>query len=351
MRVLIGEISSYKAIVIARYIKQYYPTLHVVGYDNKCAVSFIHSKYVDNCVCIAYKSFREYIENIANYIQDNNIDIFIPVHSDYIGEILKCKDLFGKSLDYLGEYSDYIRLHEKNQLMQIARELHIDTPREYLTLLDAQVPFVIKPNNLSSAKGVEYFINEKDKNRIVALPTEMICQEYIKGIGCGYEVYCKNGEIVAEYGHIRLAEWPITGGSSVLRDSYIHPNMRNIVEKILKQVQWTGFAMFEFKVTDENRLVLIEVNPRIWGSINQALQNGCNLFSDILGAPLYVKDTNTNIRTCLSPHVWLAMFAYALKGRVDILKDFVAHYKNTYSDISLWNDPKGVASIIIRKLL
>lgn len=350
MRILIGEISSYKAIVIARYISQRYPEVEIWAYDNKPAIRHIHSKYVKQCAYISGSSHDEYIKKLANYVHANNIDVFIPVHSNHIGLILQQKHLFGTSLDYLGTFADYIRLHEKDQLMQLARNLQINTPEEYTQLTDAQVPFVLKPTNLSSAKGVRYIRTQEEKNKIHTIPEGMICQEYIQGKGCGYEVYCKDGQIITEYGHIRLAEWPVSGGSSVLRDGYMHQEMRPIAEKILHNVKWTGFAMFEFKLTNDNQLVLIEVNPRIWGSINQALQNECPLFIDILGNPKKLNLVEHR-RTCLQPQVWLSMLCYLCKGKLHVVTDFLKHYNTTYSDVSIWKDPWGVISMFIRKIL
>ena len=351
MRILLGEISSYKAIVIARYIYEKYPSVEIWAYDIKPIISNIHTKYVHNCVNIPMKSLEQYIVVLANYVCDNNIDVFVPVHSDFIGVILKQKQLFGNSLNYIGEYADYIRLHEKDKLMVIANELNITIPKKYKSLSEIQFPFVIKPKNLSSAKGVKYFWSDKDLENLSNISDEMICQEYIQGQGCGYEVYCKNGKIITEYGHLRLAEWPITGGSSVLRKGYIHQEMRSIAEKILSYIPWTGFAMFEFKLTKDNKLVLIEVNPRIWGSINQALQNDIPMFISILGKPNIDIRINKDLRTCLKPYVWMAMFKYLLKGNPNVIKEYYKYYSVTKNDVSLLKDPLGIISIFIRKLL
>ena len=132
------------------------------------------------------------------------------------------------------------------------------------------------------------------ESRAGKLGPQMVCQEYVAGKGCGYSVYCRNGEILQEYGHLRLAEYPTSGGSSVYRMGFMHPNMRPIAQEILNRIPWTGFAMFEFKLTPDNELVLIEVNPRIWGSINQALQDGIPFFSDVFRRkqPLVVHESN-----------------------------------------------------------
>lgn len=352
MRILLGEISSYKAIVIAKYISAKYPNVEIWAYDYKPLISKLHTRYVQKCVFVPFKSLEEYIVSLSNYIRENNIDVFIPVHSDYIGTILQHKDKFGNTLNYLGRYEDYVQLHEKDRLMSIAGQLDIRIPIEYKSFADAQCPFVVKPNNLSSAKGVKYIWTDQDKECIYDINDGMICQQYIQGQGCGYEVYCENGKIITEYGHLRLAEWPITGGSSVLRTGYIHPDMRVVAEKILSHTPWTGFVMFEFKLTENNQLVLIEVNPRIWGSINQALQNDVPLFQSILGTPTAEENNNIiPLRTCLKPYIWMAMFRYALKGKTKVMCDYFAHYKHTRNDINFWKDPLGVISVFLRKII
>ena len=354
MRILIGEISSYKAIVIARYIRAKYPEAEILAYDYKPIIRFIHTRYVQNCVRLPFKSLYIYILSLADYVRKHNIDVLLPVHSDHIGAILQHKEIFGSSLDWVGEYSDYILLHEKDQLMAIAELAGIRVPKTYHSIDAARVPFVIKPTNLSSAKGVRYVTKELESVRGRELENErdVIIQEYIKGLGCGYEVYCRNGEILVEYGHIRLSEWPTSGGSSVLRTGFIHPDMRPIAERILSRVPWTGFAMFEFKLTPSNQLVLIEVNPRIWGSINQALQDNCPLFAPILGQPKsIICNHKSKIRTSLFPQVWLAMIGYAMKGRWGVVRDYISNLSVTQRDVNFWADPMGLISMVIRKLV
>lgn len=373
MRILTGEISSYKAIVIARYIHSAYPEAELWAYDNKAMTGWLHTRYIKHCVRLPFRSLDAYIEALAAYVRDNDIDVLLPVHSDHIGAILQKKKQFGHALDWVGEYKDYIRLHEKDQLMAIAESVGVRIPKTYHSFDEAQVPFVVKPTNLSSAKGVRYFRTTADKasflHSIIPSMSSDIIQEYIAGQGCGYEVYCRNGKILTEYGHIRLAEWPISGGSSVLRGRYIHPDMRPMTEKILSAVPWTGFAMFEFKLTPSGELVLIEVNPRIWGSINQPLQDNCPLFEHILGAPVQLVPLSNNnssinsvsgyklapqapeIRTSLVPQVWLAMLGYLFRGQGARVRDWLRHLRSTRRDVSFWSDPLGLISMIIRKIV
>lgn len=357
MRVLIGEISSYKAIVIARYIGSVYPAVEIYGYDHKAMTGWLHTRYIKHCVQLPFGLLEDYIVNLAAYVRDNDIDVLLPVHSDYIGAILQHKNLFVHALDWMGEYSDYIRLHEKDKLMAIAADAGVRVPKNYASIEEAEVPFVVKPTNLSSAKGIRYCFTEENKRMMYPIYADLcidnnyIIQEYIVGQGCGYEVYCSDGEILTEYGHIRLAEWPIRGGSSVLRERYIHPDMRPIAEEILTAVPWTGFAMFEFKLTPSGELVLIEVNPRIWGSINQPLQDGCALFEHILGNGKRNTVSDDGVRTCLVPQIWFAMLGYLFCGQGARVRDWLRHLRTTRRDVSFWSDSLGLMSMIMRKLL
>ena len=101
MRILIGEISSYKAIVIARYIRAAYPEAEVWAYDYKPIIRSIHTRYVRQCVWLPFKSLEAYIEALADYVRTQQIDVLLPVHSDYIGAILQYKELFGSSLNWV----------------------------------------------------------------------------------------------------------------------------------------------------------------------------------------------------------------------------------------------------------
>lgn len=349
MRILLGEISSYKAICIAAHIKTYYPDVEIWAYDYKPLIKCVHTKYVDQYISLQNCSKEKYVSQLVACVKETNADILIPVHSDYIGDILRHKSNFGHALDYMGRYEDYIQLHEKDRLMALAKKLGVRIPINYATAEETQVPFVVKPTALSSAKGVRYCMQEKDKMAFFPLEPNTICQEYIEGQGCGYSVYCKEGKILHEYGHLRLAEFPISGGSSVYRCGFMHEQMRKTAETILSKVPWTGFAMFEFKLTPANEVVLIEVNPRIWGSINQALSNGCMLFENILKRKSCDKNIEHEVQTCLWPQVVVAGIQYGLKGNWNVLKSYMKNH--VQSDVSIWSDPNGFFSMIIRKIL
>ena len=271
-KILIGEISSNKAIVIARFLKEHYDQVYIVSYDYAGFTKKIHSRFSDEHYVIPFVDRQQYVRELADMCSKLSIDLFIPVHSNYIGDILQHKALFGSVLDYVGSYDTYVQLHDKKRMQHQVQRLGIPMPVEYVDFEQAVVPFVAKPTNQSSSKGVTYFRTEDEKKNSNAEDYKgYIYQSYVVGEGCGYSVYAYEGRILAGYGHKRLMEYPVSGGSSVYRTPYEHPDMRNYAEIILSKIKWSGFAMFEFKLSPNGDLYLIEVNPRIWGSVNQGL--------------------------------------------------------------------------------
>ena len=138
---------------------------------------------------------------------------------------------------------------EKKNLVKIAKE-----QRELLTIL----------NNL--------FLNN----------SEVIIQEYFEGIGVGLEVLASQGEILVSFQHIRIHEkriWstPRGGASSYRKSQAIDSNLMSETKKIIKELNYTGVAMVEFrKNLKQNKSILIEINGRFWGSLPLAIASGAD---------------------------------------------------------------------------
>jgi predicted ATP-grasp superfamily ATP-dependent carboligase len=350
LKVLIGEISSYKSIVIAKFLKENYSDIIVFGFDYSSRYQKIHTKYCDVFYRVTSPRTNKKLKlsQIKSILLKKHIDFFLPVNSQIYNDCIEYKDILGEAFGYIGDFDSYKILNNKDLLYERFSKEGIKMPFRYDNMCEATIPFVVKPTNQSSAKGVKYIFTNKEKEKISILTLENhIIQQYVKGIGCGYSVFAKQGEIITGFGHKRLAEFPASGGSSVYRTNYDDVRMERIAAKVLKITNWSGFAMFEFKLTQANELYLIEVNPRIWGSINQGLQNGVNYFEALLGK---VNKEHVGAKnTYLSPLIYLTFLEYILKLNVAPLISFVKNFRSNKPDISFTDDPKGYVSIILRK--
>lgn len=346
MNVLLGDISSYKAICVAKFISENYPDIKIYSFDARPFTKNIRTKYVDEHVLIKNNEIDTYLDIIDRYA----INCFLPVINENLNEIWKNKNKFGDSLYYLGTYDSYQVLNDKDKLHHLATGLDIPVPKKYKNLEEAEIPFVVKPTNLSSSKGVIYIDSRHDIPDNLS-KENLIIQQFIKGTGVGYSFYCKDGIILNAYGHKRLAEYPVTGGSSTYREHYEDNRMNEIAKKVVGHLNYTGFAMFEFKLDQNNNLYLLEVNPRIWGSINQGLANGVNYFEGIFGKPKEkIMIRNKHLKTYIGPLIYLSLLKYFLHFKIEPLANFFGNLFINEPDISLLKDPKGYLSAILRKL-
>jgi len=190
----------------------------------------------------------------------------------------------------------FSRALDKEYLIRLAGRLNVPAPRtwfveslEELRPIEGELsfPVVLKPRrskylaaNAWISEPVTYadsFAELRRRLKVVhpAVPLPMI-QERVTGPGCGAFLLCDHGRSKAVFFHRRLREKPPSGGVSVLRESIpVDRQMRAYAEALLSALEWHGVAMVEFKVdVRDGRPLLMEINPRFWGSLQLAIDAG-----------------------------------------------------------------------------
>ena len=86
---------------------------------------------------------------------------------------------------------------------------------------------------------------------------------------------CQDGVVKIYYGHERIRTFPENGGVTVFSRADYNEKLKRIGENLLHSLEWSGVAMIEFIYDDsENQWKIIELNPRLWGSV--MLSEACN---------------------------------------------------------------------------
>ncbi len=103
-----------------------------------------------------------------------------------------------------------------------------------------------------------------------------LIQEYVPGYNISVAVIFDHGKLIAACFIRVYRTMPITGGTSVLRESIpIDPTLLEYTCDLLSNLRWHGVAEVEFRV-DSRSLIpkLMEINARFWGSMNVAIHSG-----------------------------------------------------------------------------
>src|SRR5262249_37353097 len=148
-------------------------------------------------------------------------------------------------------------------------------------------------------------------------------------------------------------EKPPTGGESVLRES-IEPDPALLAasERLLQALRWTGVAMVEFRRTPDGRALLMEMNPRLWGSVQLAIDAGVD-FPALLVA-LYRGEKSSPVEAVVGvrtrwllgdlDHLAICLRRRAVRRRIGVsvarlLLDFLRSFVDgTRLEVFRWDD-------------
>jgi protein-tyrosine-phosphatase len=183
---------------------------------------------------------------------------------------------------------------DKNLTYQMAVDLGIPVPDSRLITRESPLappesfPVVLKPVRSKVTIGeslcslpvaIAHNVEERELILRNILPyTDMQEQSWVQGRGVGVEVLYSRGTMVWHFVHQRLHEWPLTGGASTLRIAA--PDNHELVERsrhLLNALNWHGVAMVEWRCSSDGRFYLVEINPRLWGSLPLTIAAGVNI--------------------------------------------------------------------------
>jgi predicted ATP-grasp superfamily ATP-dependent carboligase len=228
-------------------------------------------------------------------------------------------------------------------------------------------PLIVKParSKIVGAEGVESteVLVAKDAADLAKITdgeswlreSRFMLQEKIEGTGQGVFAVYNHGNPVAFFAHKRLREKPPQGGVSTLCESCTpEPQIQAYAEKLLTALNWHGAAMVEFKVSKDGTPYLMEINGRLWGSLQLAVRAGFdvpNMLVDLaLGKTITPPD---KIRTGLRNRWLLGDFDHLLlqlrgKGTANSigakLRSLLAFLNffdpRTRLEVFRWSDPR-----------
>ena len=328
------------------------------------------SKYVKRRVRLPNMRHRqrEYAVRLLQELESGKYDAYFPSYEEIILMSHYRERISEAVKTIIPETATLMRLHDKVQLAELAREIGIDTPeivvprsteeaRERIATIG--LPVVIKMTKTSGAAGMrivhdraelakKYFevirTNDLDEDNLPML------QQLIEGpTTCTLEL-CNRGEVIGEVMYRGLRTMPRGGGTTVLRESISDPACREAAAKIIAHLGFHGFCGFDFVIDNATgRPFLVDGNCRITPAITMAHHGGCDMIDAWVSLvngeePPELPETRLGVRTKLQ----FADFVWLLESYIGSFKDWSGerklrkawwHDKDFFYDIHSFSDP------------
>lgn len=317
------------------------------------------------------EAFQKYWDELENVFTRYDIEVFMPVGNISFRFTTLFKNKIEKYTKVLVANIDKMNIAQnKNLTFKFAQKIGIPIPKTYWLEENSDVDFisknirypcVIKRTNFNEG-GVIYCNDQEELTnnlkKILIFTKDSyrypIIQEYINGTGTGYYSIYKDGVCYGYFMHERIHEFPITGGASTLAKSVFKEDLKNYGDKILKELNWTGVAMVEFKRANiDGSLKLMEINPKFWGSYELSFTSGINFAYLYYLIAKGVKNTNSSYEKDIHFR-WvlpgdLLWFLFSSKTERKKFRKF-AKKVNFRTNIH-WNDPFTVLHHLANFLL
>jgi len=150
------------------------------------------------------------------------------------------------------------------------------------------LPAVIKPYRswvVRDGRGIRWpseAVETEDKAlsklaELLSAGGRALLQQWLPGRREAVSLFYARDRFWARMAQVSYREWPIMGGASVLCETL--PLETNLVEpagRLVRAMNLEGCSMVEFRRDAQNQPVLMEVNPRMGGSVTLAINAGVN---------------------------------------------------------------------------
>ena len=271
-----------------------------------------------------------YLETLLKELRSRPYDLLLPTFEESLLLAEYQADLRPHVRLFLPSFSAMKELHHKPSLHRLCRLLGLPSPptvvvdgADDLSNASAQLgfPVVLKLPEGNNSEGRMYCDDDLQLRQafdLVSVDQKRIggglpfVQKKIQGDLVCTLCFCSNGRKLGEVVYRSLRTLPESGGTSVYRQSIVHPEISRIADRLISASHWSGFVGFDFLVEQETGIpYVIDANVRANPAIHLGYCAGLDwtqLILDLANDQSPEKQTarsGINVRTALLDIVWL----------------------------------------------
>lgn len=238
---------------------------------------------------ISYCNYREKEVSILPYVTDNNflkkfkqfilekkIDFIIPAHDDVAFELSKYEELNSMIIGQSRKVNEIVRFKDKTY--EVFSEI-IPVPKVYKEEKDIVFPIFVKPKKGQGSQN-SFLINDIEEFNYFKSKFnyfDFVWTEFLTGEEFTIDCFSHYGKLI--YCGARTRE-KTTRGISVLssfvEDDKLQKEFRKYAKKISEKLKLHGLWFFQMKYDKDNNLKLLEIAPRVSGTMMLNRVRGIN---------------------------------------------------------------------------
>jgi predicted ATP-grasp superfamily ATP-dependent carboligase len=241
---------------------------------------------------------KGFIEALIRLVSSGNYFTIFPVTDPTLIPISEHREQLSPYLRLvLPSHESVMTAFDKSKTLKLAQEIGVPIPKtfqvknvsEAINVLEKiRYPTVIKPRQSyfwgkdgKATFSRPFYVNSASElistyKKVEQKSPSPLIQEYVPGENISVAVLFDKGELKAACFIGVKRTLPVRGGTSVLRES-IPPTqlLLNYTQELLSDLCWHGVAEVEYRIDSRDLTPkLMEINPRVWGSMNVAIESG-----------------------------------------------------------------------------
>jgi predicted ATP-grasp superfamily ATP-dependent carboligase len=258
-----------------------------------------HSRFCDRSAALpSYVADpAPYVAAVLAFVREHRVQVVLPTGDESVVELAPHRKRFAElgctlvvaSDDALGIAND------KSRTLAVADRLGIEYPQsvEVAGVADLRAaeakfgyPFVVKPTISWTGEATDrvFPVEVVDENeavaateRFLATGCNVLAQQWASGRREGVTLLMADGEVLGICGAIAHRTTPLLGGVSVMRESIAVPDdIRDASVSLAREIGLDGPSEVEWRRDASGRPLLMEINPRLAGTLENADKSGVN---------------------------------------------------------------------------
>ncbi len=262
----------------------------VVGADSdRLAVTFFSRYCVRRMVYTDPRTDEDaFVGGVLNALGDNAYDMVVPMFDRTLLPLARRKDEVSRLARFpFLDYESLMQGRDKARTVLVAdrcglrvpttRVVHSESDVE-AALADIEGTVLIRPRESEGSAGVRRVVRREEAvsvwREVAGQHGPSIVQSFVPWGGFTYDVdVLMGGDCLprAVFVAKRIRTYPPLAGPTSCGQGVRCPELAEMAVHLLKEMRWTGPAEVEFRIDPrDGRPTLMEVNPRLWGSLYTA---------------------------------------------------------------------------------